>query len=51
MEIPGELSDVLLCAFDARRRLLKRMGEGGQSLVVHLAPPTVTVTGAPGGGR
>src|ERR1700761_9117982 len=27
--ISGELSDVLLSAFDARRRLLKRMGEGG----------------------
>ena len=29
MEISGELSDVLLSAFDARRRLLKRMREGG----------------------
>jgi len=29
MEISGELSDVVLSAFDARRRLLKRMGEGG----------------------
>src|SRR5262249_4894839 len=29
VEISGELSDVLLAAFDARRRLLKRMGEGG----------------------
>ena len=29
MEISGELSDVLLSAFDARRRLLRRMGEGG----------------------
>ena len=29
VEISGELSDVLLSAFDARRRLLKRMGEGG----------------------
>ena len=27
--ISGELSDVLLSAFDARRRLLRRMGEGG----------------------
>jgi len=29
VEISGELSDVLLSAFDARRRLLKRLGEGG----------------------
>jgi thioredoxin reductase (NADPH) len=29
MAISGELSDVLLTAFDARRRLLKRLGEGG----------------------
>jgi thioredoxin reductase (NADPH) len=29
VEISGELSDVLLAAFDARRRLLKRTGEGG----------------------
>ena len=29
MEISGELSDVLLTALDARRRLLKRLGEGG----------------------
>src|SRR5918999_3690137 len=29
VEISGELSDVMLSAFDARRRLLKRMGEGG----------------------
>ena len=29
VEISGELSDVLLTAFDARRRLLKRMREGG----------------------
>src|SRR3954451_6263482 len=29
VEISGELSDVLLSAFDARRRLLKRIGEGG----------------------
>jgi thioredoxin reductase (NADPH) len=29
VEISGELSDVVLSAFDARRRLLKRMGEGG----------------------
>src|SRR6202012_222987 len=29
VEISGDLSDVLLSAFDARRRLLKRMGEGG----------------------
>jgi CRP-like cAMP-binding protein len=29
VEISGELSDVLLSAFDARRRLLKSMGEGG----------------------
>src|ERR1700746_2227603 len=29
VEISGELSDVLLSAFDARRRLLKRMSEGG----------------------
>jgi thioredoxin reductase (NADPH) len=29
VEISGELSDVLLSAFDARRRMLKRMGEGG----------------------
>ena len=29
VEISGELSDVLLAAFDARRRLLKRIGEGG----------------------
>ncbi len=29
VEISGELSDVLLTAFDARRRLLARMGEGG----------------------
>src|SRR5215472_12758079 len=28
-ETSGELSDVLLSAFDARRRMLKRMGEGG----------------------
>jgi CRP-like cAMP-binding protein len=29
VEISGELSDVLLSAFDARRRLLRTMGEGG----------------------
>src|SRR6476646_7422088 len=29
VEISGELSDVLRAAFDARRRLLKRMREGG----------------------
>src|SRR5918994_5375863 len=29
VEISGELSDVMLAAFDARRRLLKRLGEGG----------------------
>ncbi len=29
VEISGELSDVLLSALDARRDLLKRMGEGG----------------------
>jgi thioredoxin reductase (NADPH) len=29
VEISGELSDVLLSAFDARRRMLKRIGEGG----------------------
>ena len=29
VEISGELSDVLLSALDARRRMLKRMGEGG----------------------
>jgi thioredoxin reductase (NADPH) len=29
VEISGELSDVLLSAFDARRRMLKRLGEGG----------------------
>jgi thioredoxin reductase (NADPH) len=29
VEISGELSDVLLAALDARRRLLKRTGEGG----------------------
>jgi thioredoxin reductase (NADPH) len=29
VEISGELSDVLLSAFDARRRLLNRMGQGG----------------------
>lgn len=29
VEISGELSDVLLSAFDARRRFLTRMGEGG----------------------
>ena len=29
VEISGELSDVLLSAFDARRRLLTRLGEGG----------------------
>jgi thioredoxin reductase (NADPH) len=29
VEISGELSDVLLTALDARRRLLKRLGEGG----------------------
>jgi thioredoxin reductase (NADPH) len=29
VEISGELSDVLLSALDARRRLLKRLGEGG----------------------
>jgi thioredoxin reductase (NADPH) len=29
MEISGELSDVLLAAFDARRRRLNRIGEGG----------------------
>lgn len=29
VEISGELSDVLLSAFDARRRMLARMGEGG----------------------
>jgi thioredoxin reductase (NADPH) len=29
IEVSGELSDVLLSAFDARRRLLTRLGEGG----------------------
>src|SRR3954447_22408454 len=29
VEISGELSDVLLSALDARRRMLKRLGEGG----------------------
>src|SRR5215813_11962293 len=29
VEISGELGDVLQSAFDARRRMLKRMGEGG----------------------
>ena len=29
VEISGELSDVLLTAFDARRRMLSRIGEGG----------------------
>jgi thioredoxin reductase (NADPH) len=29
VEISDELSDVMLSAFDARRRLLKRIGEGG----------------------
>lgn len=29
VEISGELSDVLLAAFDARRRMLTRMGQGG----------------------
>ena len=29
VEISGELSDVLLSAFDARRGLLNRIGEGG----------------------
>jgi thioredoxin reductase (NADPH) len=29
VEISGELSDVMLSAFDARRSLLKRIGEGG----------------------
>jgi thioredoxin reductase (NADPH) len=29
VEISGEFSDVLLSALDARRRLLKRLGEGG----------------------
>jgi len=29
VEISGELSDVLLSAFDARRLILRRMGEGG----------------------
>ena len=29
VEISGELSDVMLAAFEARRRLLKRLGEGG----------------------
>ncbi len=29
VEISGELSDVLLAAFDARRRMLTRIGEGG----------------------
>jgi thioredoxin reductase (NADPH) len=29
VEISGDLGDVLLAALDARRRLLKRMGEGG----------------------
>ena len=29
VEISGELSDVLLAAFDARRRMLSRIGEGG----------------------
>jgi len=29
VEISGELGDVLLTAFDARRRMLKRIGEGG----------------------
>src|SRR5262249_38794862 len=30
--ISGEVGDVLLSAFEARRRLLKRMGEGGLGL-------------------
>jgi thioredoxin reductase (NADPH) len=29
VQISGELSDVLLSAFDARRRMLSRLGEGG----------------------
>ena len=29
VEVSGELSDVLLSALDARRRMLKRIGEGG----------------------
>src|SRR5215813_1577126 len=29
VQISGELSDVLLAAFDARRRMLARLGEGG----------------------
>jgi thioredoxin reductase (NADPH) len=29
VEISGELSDVMLSAFDARRRMLTTMGEGG----------------------
>ncbi len=29
VEISGELSDVLLAAFDSRRRMLARLGEGG----------------------
>jgi hypothetical protein len=29
VEVSGELSDVLLAAFDARRRLVKRTGQGG----------------------
>ena len=33
VEISGELSDVLLAALDARRRLLNRLGEGGLVLV------------------
>jgi thioredoxin reductase (NADPH) len=33
VEISGELSDVLLTALDARRRLLNRLGEGGLVLV------------------
>ena len=37
--ISGELSDVLLSAFDARRRLLRRMGEG-----VSYSPETTTAT-------
>jgi hypothetical protein len=39
VEISGELSDVLLSAFDARRRLLKRMGRA-----VSCSPETTTAT-------
>ena len=43
VEISGELSDVLLAALDARRRLLKRLGEGG--LVLAGTTTIATCTG------